>query len=159
MGTSLVEQSSLDVARQLLDVRHKNRLVMPVDFVVATSPDAANSARTVRDVAAGEAVFDIGPETVTTFQSHIAGAETIIWNGPMGLFEVTPFDQGTRSVAEAVANSGAFSVVGGGDSVAALQQMNLADRISHISTGGGASLEFLEGKSLPGVAALEEMSS
>ena len=124
---------------------------------MAPSVEEADASHVVPadGISANEAAFDIGPATVEAFAEHIAAAKTIVWNGPMGLFEVKPFDRGTRAVAEAVASSGAYSVVGGGDSVAAIQQMGLADKISHISTGGGASLEFLEGRTLPGVAALE----
>lgn len=159
LGTSLVENEALDTARSLLtQVRDEGRtLVVPSDVVVAPSIEQATASQVVQaeDIGKDNAAFDIGPATVKEFAMLIAGAKTIVWNGPMGLFEVEPFDRGTRSVAEAVAASDAYSVVGGGDSVAALKQMGLADRISHISTGGGASLEFLEGRKLPGVAALE----
>lgn len=159
LGASLVESDALDTARSLLDrERDESRtLVLPSDVVVAPSVDRAGENHVVPADGIGpdESAFDIGPETVAAFASLIEGAKTIVWNGPMGLFEVEPFDRGTRAVAEAVASSGAYSVVGGGDSVAALQQMGLADRIGHISTGGGASLEFLEGRTLPGVAALK----
>ncbi|HMM40502.1 MAG TPA: phosphoglycerate kinase [Thermomicrobiales bacterium] len=157
MGRSLVEESSLDVAREILRDADRSscELVIPSDFVVATSPDDAANARTVTEVGANEAVFDIGPATVAAFAVWIRQAKTIVWNGPMGLFEVVPFDAGTRAIAEAVASSDGYSIVGGGDSVAAVQQTGLADEIDHISTGGGASLEFLEGQTLPGVAALE----
>ena len=159
LGTSLVENEALDTAQTLLrQARDEGRtLVVPSDVVVAPSIDRASESRVVQadSVGSNRAALDIGPDTVKAFSTMIAGARTIVWNGPMGLFEVEPFDRGTRAVAEAVAASRAYSVVGGGDSVAALQQMGLADQISHISTGGGASLEFLEGRTLPGVAALE----
>jgi phosphoglycerate kinase len=159
LGKSLVEADALDTASALLKQASDEgkRLVVPTDVVVAPSVDRASEARVVAagQIGSDDSAFDIGPATVATFAELIAGAKTIVWNGPMGLFEVAPFDRGTRAVAEAVAASDAYSVVGGGDSVAALQQMGLADEISHISTGGGASLEFLEGKTLPGVAALE----
>lgn len=157
VGSSLVEDSSLDVARELLSRSGSGggTLVVPKDYVVAPSRDRANESHATTDVQPHEAIFDIGPATVAEFAQHIADAATVVWNGPMGLFETPPFDAGTRAVAEAVAASSAFSVIGGGDSVAAIQQMGLASRISHISTGGGASLEFLEGKALPGVVALE----
>lgn len=157
MGRSLVEESSLDVAREILaDAKFSScDLVIPQDFVVAASPEDAGNARSVTEVQPDQAVFDIGPKTVGEFAAWIAKAKTIVWNGPMGLFEVTPFDAGTRAIAEAVAASDGYSIIGGGDSVAAVQQTGLADQIDHISTGGGASLEFLEGQTLPGVAALE----
>jgi phosphoglycerate kinase len=155
VGTSLAETASLDVARELIAGDTGRRIVLPSDFVVAPSPSQAANHKTVTNIPPDQAALDIGPSTIGTFRELILHAKTIVWNGPMGLFEVPPFDRGTRAVAEAVADSGAYSVVGGGDSVAAVQQMGLAERISHISTGGGASLEFLEGKSLPGVAALE----
>jgi phosphoglycerate kinase len=156
MGTSLVEQGSLDTARDILKEAADSAcdLVLPVDFVVAPSVEDASSAQAVTDVPANESAFDIGPQTVELFRARISTARTIVWNGPMGLFEVPPFDNGTNAVAEAVAESNSYSVVGGGDSVAAIQQTGLADKIDHISTGGGASLEFLEGTTLPGVAAL-----
>jgi phosphoglycerate kinase len=160
VGRSLAEDGSLDVARELL-ARAKSSgrtILLPTDAVVASSTDDAANARAVEVSAVGDsdAIFDIGPATIDAFKQRIMTAKTVVWNGPMGLFEVEPFDRGTRAVAEAAAASDAYSVVGGGDSVAALQQMGLADDISHISTGGGASLEFLEGQKLPGVAALEE---
>jgi phosphoglycerate kinase len=159
LGRSLVDDASLDIARELLDdaERAACALVLPVDVVVAPSPERADEQRVVsmNAIGAGDAVLDIGPQTAAAFARRAHDARTIVWNGPMGLFEVPPFDAGTRAVAEAVAASDAFSVVGGGDSVAAVQQLGLADRISHVSTGGGASLEFLEGATLPGVAALE----
>lgn len=159
LGTSLVEDDALDTARSLLQQARDGgkQLVVPADVVVAPSIDRASESRTVSadSIGADDAAFDIGPATLEAFKKLISSARTVVWNGPMGLFEVEPFDRGTHAVAEAVAASGAYSVVGGGDSVAALQQMGLADQISHISTGGGASLEFLEGRTLPGVAALE----
>lgn len=158
MGTSLVETGSLDVARQILDdaTTATCDLVIPNDYVVAASPKDAANAATVTEVAPDQAVFDIGPQSIVAFDDWIARAKTIVWNGPMGLFEVSPFDAGTRAVAAAVAASNGYSIVGGGDSVAAVQQAGLADQMDHVSTGGGASLEFLEGTTLPGVAALED---
>lgn len=158
MGKSLVETGSLDVARQILDDAKTSKcdLVIPTDFVVASSPDDAANAETVTEVAPDKAALDIGPESIAAFSDWIAKAKTIVWNGPMGLFEVSPFDAGTRAIAAAVAASDGYSIVGGGDSVAAVHQAGLADQMDHVSTGGGASLEFLEGKTLPGVAALEE---
>lgn len=162
VGTSLVEDDSLEVAGALRSGAHRRhvKLMLPADVVVATSSDAGATSRVaaVNDIRPDEAIFDIGPETRRAFAAEIAGARTIVWNGPMGLFEKPPFDAGTRAIADAVAASDSYSVVGGGDSVAALHESGQADKIDHISTGGGASLELLEGKTLPGVAALEETS-
>jgi phosphoglycerate kinase len=159
IGTSLVEDDNVAEARRLLEASSGERttIALPVDVVVAKSFAANAPHRTVLvdQVGADEMILDIGPETARRYGEVVAGARTIIWNGPMGVFEMEPFAAGTRAVAEAVASSGAFSLVGGGDSVAALEQANLADRISHVSTGGGASLEFLEGQTLPGVKVLE----
>jgi phosphoglycerate kinase len=159
LGTSLVEADALETAAGLLhQAKDEGRtLGIPSDVVVAPSVEQAAESNVVAAdaIGTGEAAFDIGPQTIDRFTGVIRTAKTIVWNGPMGLFEVQPFDRGTRAIAEAVAASDAYSVVGGGDSVAALQQTGLADKISHISTGGGASLEFLEGRTLPGVAALE----
>jgi phosphoglycerate kinase len=130
-----------------------------VDVVVAASLDEAEAASSVvraDSVPADKSIFDIGPETVANFAGAIGSAGTIVWNGPMGVFETPPFDRGTLGVARAVAASNGFSLVGGGDSVAALNALDMAGDIDHVSTGGGASLEFLEGASLPGIAVLEE---
>jgi phosphoglycerate kinase len=160
VGKSLVEEDKLDLAKSLLqDAKSKNvRLLLPLDHVVAEKIDAGAKTQTVtteQGIPADQMGLDIGAETVTAFSKEIAGAKTIVWNGPMGVFEVAPFARGTMKIAEAVAgNRGATSIVGGGDSVAAVHQSGLADKITHISTGGGASLEFLEGKKLPGVEAL-----
>ena len=161
-GKSLTEPDKIEVARAALDkaAQRNIQLLLPVDHVLADK--FANDAQT--EIFSGDGAFpsdrmalDIGPASVDLFARAIADAETIVWNGPMGVFEMPTFAIGTNSVAEAVAaNERATSIVGGGDSVAAVQQAGLADRISHISTGGGASLEFLEGKTLPGVAALSE---
>jgi phosphoglycerate kinase len=160
IGKSLNEPDKADLARELL-ARAQSRgvtLALPRDVVVAPEMTEGAPRRTVGIDAVGDdvAIFDIGPETVEGYKGLLRGARTIVWNGPMGVFEVAPFAAGTRAVAEAVAASGAFTIVGGGDSVAALEDAGLADRISHVSTGGGASLEFLEGRELPGVAALSE---
>ena len=162
VGKSLVEEDKVGLAKELLDnARKKNvRLLLPVDHVVAAKIDPAAPTQVVKDdlgIPDGQMGLDIGPETVALFSKEIAAAKTIVWNGPMGVFEVAPFAHGTMKIAQAVAaNSGATSIVGGGDSVAAVHQSGLADKITHISTGGGASLEFLEGKKLPGVEALTE---
>jgi phosphoglycerate kinase len=151
VGKSLVEEDKLDLAKNV-------RLLLPLDHVIAEKIDAGAKIQTVttdQGIPADQMGLDIGPETIAAFGKEIVGAKTIVWNGPMGVFEVAPFARGTMKIAEAVAgNRGATSIVGGGDSVAAVHQSGLADKITHISTGGGASLEFLEGKKLPGVEAL-----
>jgi phosphoglycerate kinase len=162
-GTSLVEADRVDMAKALLS-RAKDTLLLPNDAVVAPSLDAAATPHAVaRDaIPAGEAMFDVGPRTCEAFAQRIAGACTVVWNGPMGVFETPPFDRGTRAIAEAMARAtaaGATTIVGGGDSAAAVDGMHLASRMTHVSTGGGASLEFLEGKVLPGVAALDDRSN
>jgi len=162
VGKSLVEADKVDLARKLMDEANsrKVKLLLPVDHVAAEKPDV-NAL--VKKVDVGQAIpdnlmgLDIGPVTIENFSEEISRARTIVWNGPMGVFEVPPFARGTFKVAEAVAeNAGATSIVGGGDSVSAVHAAGLADKMSHISTGGGASLEFLEGKKLPGVEALTE---
>ncbi len=164
IGKSLVEDDKLDLARQL-EAQAKERnvnLLLPVDHVVANSPNDAASAKTVSvaETPAAMMGLDIGEASQTAYAEVIASAQTIIWNGPMGMFEKAPFDQGTRAVAKAVAEASeqnhATSIIGGGDSVAAIHESGLADKITHISTGGGATLELLAGDVLPGVAALTE---
>jgi phosphoglycerate kinase len=157
MADSLVEAEALDTAKSLLS-EGKGKLHLPSDFVIADAftAEAKHKIMPVGDVPAGWRVMDIGPETVTTFSAMVAIAGTVVWNGPMGVFEMEPFAKGTFALAKAVAESSADSIVGGGDSVSALQQSGLADKITHISTGGGASLEMLEGKLLPGLAALQD---
>ena len=159
MGRSLVEDDKLALARAFLRKAEEANVdvLLPRD-VVAAAGTKAESGRVVQAMAVPEdlAALDIGPETARGFADAIARAKTILWNGPMGVFESEPFAAGTVAVAQAVASArGALSVVGGGDSVAAVQKSGVADKITHISTGGGASLEFLEGKKLPGLAALE----
>ena len=153
VGASLVEPDQIDLARQILE--GGTEVVLPVDHVVAKNIDDAAGAETVTEIPDGKMALDIGPASVERIRERLAGAATIFWNGPLGLFERPPFDAGTRAVAQLVAASPAYSVVGGGDSLAAVRAAGVADRISHLSTGGGASLEFLEGRSLPGIAALE----
>jgi phosphoglycerate kinase len=159
VGTSLAEHELAGLAAELLQRAADNdvRILLPEDVVVAAGLDRPDTAQVtaVDAVGADDAIFDIGPRTVELFAERIARARTIVWNGPMGVFETPPFDAGTLGVARAVAGAAGYSLVGGGDSVAAVEQAGLADRIDHISTGGGASLEFLEGKQLPGIAALE----
>jgi phosphoglycerate kinase len=153
-GRSLVEEDKIGLARELLaEAGHK--IELPVDHVVAAELKAGVETRVVDAIPDGMMGLDIGPETIGVYENVIGGAKTIVWNGPMGVFEMPPFDRGTVALAKAVAWSGAVSVVGGGDSEKAVKSAGVADRISHISTGGGASLEFLAGIELPGVAALE----
>jgi len=162
VGKSLVEDDKLELAKELLkEAKAKHvRLRLPLDDVIAEKIDGAAKTRVIaadQDIPAGEMGLDIGPKTVAEFSKEIANARTIVWNGPMGVFEVAPFAKGTMEIARAVAgNREATSIVGGGDSVAAVHQAGVADKITHISTGGGASLEFLEGKKLPGVEALTD---
>ncbi len=153
-GKSLVEEDKVDLARELL-AGAGDRLLLPVDHVAAAEMKAGVESRVSERVPDAMMGLDIGPQTIKTYSGVIAGAKTIIWNGPMGVFEMPPFDRGTVALAKAVAASGAVSVVGGGDSEKAINSAGVADKISHISTGGGASLEFLAGLELPGVAALE----
>jgi phosphoglycerate kinase len=157
VGDSLVEDEAIETARQLLE-QGSHRLRLPIDVVIATafSNEAEAQVMGMGPVPDGWRILDIGPETVAAFAKVIAEAGTVVWNGPMGVFEFPRFAEGTYGVAKAVAQSGATSIVGGGDSVAAIQQAGLADQITHISTGGGASLEMLEGRVLPGLAALQE---
>jgi phosphoglycerate kinase len=153
VGRSRVESEQVATARRLLDGRA--RILLPVDHVVARGPDDAAGARSVRSIPDDAMALDIGPASAAAIEAEIAAARTVFWNGPLGFFERPPFDAGTSAVARALANSRAFSVVGGGDSLAAVQAASVAERISHLSTGGGASLEFLEGRELPGIRALE----
>ncbi len=160
-GTSLVEPDRLDMAKDLL-ARAGSKLVLPTDAMIATGMDAGASAHVVarEAIPAGEAMFDIGPMSILAYGSIIGTAGTVLWNGPMGVFEKPPFDAGTRAVALAMAEAtdrGATTIIGGGDSAAAVADAGLEARLSHVSTGGGASLEFLEGKALPGVTALDSI--
>jgi phosphoglycerate kinase len=159
-GTSLVEADRVDMARDLIE-RAGKKLLLPIDAMVSPSMDDASRAHVVsrESIVGGEAMFDIGPESIALFAAELGRAETILWNGPMGVFEKPPFDKGTRAVADTMAHAtdrGATTIVGGGDSAAAIAEAGLESRLTHISTGGGASLEFLEGKVLPGVAALDQ---
>jgi len=160
VGKSRVEEDKLSLATRLLEAAQRlgTSLVLPVDHVCGTEPSEKSAVREVaeRAIPADLMGLDIGPKTRALYTQHIRDAKTVIWNGPMGMFEVEKFAAGTRSVAEAMAmNKDAVTVVGGGDSAAAVQEMGMASRLSHVSTGGGASLEFLEGRELPGVKALE----
>ena len=157
IGSSLVEDDYLEEAKRLME-EATDRLVLPVDVVVAEAmeEDAESETVAVDGIPPGKMGLDIGQETVDLFEGHISGARTIFWNGPMGVFEIDAFAIGTEGVARTVAESGATSVVGGGDSVAAVNKLGLEDRMGHISTGGGASLEYIEGKELPGIAVLPD---
>jgi phosphoglycerate kinase len=157
VGDSLVEEDYLEEAKRLM-AEGGERLVLPVDVVVADAMEegAESEIVAVDLIPSGKMGLDIGPKTVALFEGHISGASTIFWNGPMGVFEIDAFAKGTEGVARTVAESGATSVVGGGDSVAAVNKLGLEDRMSHISTGGGASLEYVEGKELPGIAVLPD---
>jgi phosphoglycerate kinase len=157
VGKSLVEEDQIGFSLNLLEkAKGKIRFLLPSDHVAAERMDIQAKRETVKNdkIPLGWVCLDIGPETVKTFSGEIKSAKTVVWNGPMGVFEMEPFRQGTFAIAQAVAHSSSFSIVGGGDSVAAVNQAGVADRISHLSTGGGASLEFLEGKRLPGIEAL-----
>ncbi|HEU4322822.1 MAG TPA: phosphoglycerate kinase [Roseiflexaceae bacterium] len=160
VGDSLAESNAIEEVNKVLYMTQgaETRLFLPSDVVIAQQMDASAERRVVAvdKVPSGWRILDIGPETVRRYSELIRQAKTVVWNGPMGLFEVAPFAEGTRAVAQALADSSAHTVIGGGDSVAAVEQMGLADKVSHISTGGGASLEFLEGQTLPGVAALND---
>jgi len=157
MADSLVEEDVIDTAKALLD-KAGGKLVLPVDVVIADdfAADAADKIMDVGDVPAGWRILDIGPRTVNAFTDIIERAGTVVWNGPMGVFEFTKFAKGTFEVAKAIAESDATGIIGGGDSTSAINKSGLQDKITHISTGGGASLEMLEGKTLPGLAALDD---
>jgi phosphoglycerate kinase len=160
VGTSLVEPERVEMAKELLE-RAGTRLILPHDATVAPSIEAGAQAKTVskENIPANMAMLDIGPRTAESYARAIASAKTVLWNGPMGVFETPPFDKGTTAIARAMAEAtgkGATTIVGGGDSAAAVEGAGLADKMSHVSTGGGASLEFLEGKVLPGVAILDD---
>jgi phosphoglycerate kinase len=162
-GDSLVEPEGVELARAVLGraERHSCELMLPVDLVLGRELDAGTEVREVDgvEVPDGWMGLDVGPRTAERYEEAISAAATVLWNGPMGAFEVEPFAAGTRAVAEAVASADAFTVVGGGDSVAALADFGLADRVDWLSTGGGASLELLEGRELPGVEALRDRSA
>jgi phosphoglycerate kinase len=158
VGGSRIEDDKLDLARELLALaaRQHIRFVLPVDHIVATTPAPDVSVQTVSSIPADMMGLDIGPHTIAEFIEHLLTARTIVWNGPLGFFEIPAFAQGTLKVGEAVANlSGVSSLIGGGDTAAALLHQPWANKFTHISTGGGATLEYLEGIELPGVKALE----
>ena len=157
IGTSLAEPDALDDARSVLQLakRRSTDVLLPTDVVIAPGIDSDQTSTVgANTVPADQSIFDIGPETIAEFVKRISAAKTIFWNGPMGVVEKAQFATGTREIARAVAASSAFSVIGGGDSVAAVEEAGVAGQVSHISTGGGASLEFVEGRALPGIEAL-----
>ena len=159
IGASLCEEDKLDLAREMLQKAEKLgvRLLLPVDTLAGDKFDANCNCQVVEsEIPDGWMGMDIGPKTVELYCAAIKGAGTVVWNGPMGVFEFDQFAKGTLAVASAVADSGAVSIIGGGDSAAAVTKLGFADKMTHISTGGGASLEFLEGKELPGIAALND---
>lgn len=161
LGSSLVENDAIETARALL-AKGADKLALPVDVVIGDKFDNSAHTNTIRveeGVPDGWGIYDIGPYTVEVFRTHLNGARTVVWNGPMGVFELDKFAAGTRAVAKILAKltqQGATTIIGGGDSAAAVEEAGLADQVTHISTGGGASLEMLEGKTLPGVAALKD---
>lgn len=154
IGNSILQEDQLDYARRVLD--SGKRIVLPTDVVVATSPDDSNVEIVGRDIPAEKEGFDVGPQSREEFASEIKGAQTIFWNGPLGMFEKDAFSAGTKFVAEAVANSTGTTIIGGGDVVAAVNQFGLGDKMTWVSTGGGAALEFIEKGDLPGLVALRE---
>jgi phosphoglycerate kinase len=160
IGTSVFDEENFELTKQILDRSAKSGppILLPSDVVVTTElkDGAPQKVASVDEIPADWMGADIGPETRQRFAGAIAKAKTVAWNGPMGVFEIPALAEGTRAIAQAVADSGAMSVVGGGDSAAAIEQMGFGDRVTHVCTGGGASLEFLEGKELPGIAALPD---
>ncbi|MGE4378374.1 MAG: phosphoglycerate kinase [Candidatus Izemoplasmatales bacterium] len=158
IGTSIVEEDKLELASSLLE-KAKGKLILPVDLVVSKefAPDASHRVTTYKDILDDEMGLDIGPKTIKLFKKELKGAKTVVWNGPLGVFEFEAFAKGTRSICEILAKlKDARTIIGGGDSAAAAIQMGYKDDFTHISTGGGASLEFLEGKELPGVTSLDD---
>jgi phosphoglycerate kinase len=157
VGDSLIEEEAVPTAESLLE-NAAGRIILPVDVIIADAFENDANTRVVapNEVTAGWRILDIGPKTMPTFESALSGAKTIIWNGPLGVFEMPNFAQGTFAMAKLLANMDAVTIIGGGDSAAAVRQAGLDDKMTHVSTGGGASLEFLEGKVLPGVAALAD---
>lgn len=157
VGRSLVEEGSLEEAKQILDMA-EDRLVLPLDAVVAKelAEDATPKTVSINEVPQDEKILDIGPQTVDLFKKKMGSAKTVVWNGPLGVFETSPFAEGTMAIARLLPELDAATIVGGGDTVPAIQQVGVEEKITHISTGGGAFLDFLQGKELPGVAALED---
>ena len=160
IGTSILDADSIELSKELLAKAEAAgvKILLPVDAVVTDDFENNNVIKTVDadDMPADMMGMDIGPKTIELFKAAIAEAKTIVWNGPMGVFENPKFETGTKAVAQALADSDAVTVIGGGDSAAAVEQFGLKDKMTHVSTGGGASMEFLEGKVLPGIACIEE---
>ena len=157
LGQSLVEADKLDVAKSLI-AKGGTKIVLPVDAVVADkfAADAQSKIVAVDQIPSDWRMLDVGPKTIDAFEKILGSAKTVVWNGPLGVFEMPAFAKGTVEIAKRLASSGATTIIGGGDSAAAVEQAGVADKMTHISTGGGASLEFLEGRVLPGVAALQD---
>ena len=160
IGTSILDEDSIELSRELLAKAEQAgvKILLPVDAIVTDDFDANNVIKTVAadQIPADMMGMDIGPKTIELFKAAIAEAKTVVWNGPMGVFEKPLFENGTKAIAQALADSDAVTVIGGGDSAAAVEQFGLKDKMTHVSTGGGASMEFLEGKVLPGIACIEE---
>ena len=160
IGRSLLEEDKVELAKSLMERAEKRgvKLLLPVDVVIAKEIDESAETKVVSidEIPVDMEALDIGPETAKQFAEEIKSAKTVVWNGPMGVFELSNFAAGTMAVAQALAASDAVSIVGGGDSALAIEKAGLKDRITHVSTGGGASLEFLEGKKLPGIEAIED---
>ena len=155
IGNSLCSNEDVSIAKNLLSRDKGSKIILPVDHIVAAEPNSKPKVQKTQSIDDGQCGFDIGPETQKNYQEHLASAQTIFWNGPMGLFETENFSQGTFFVAEVISKTNAFSVVGGGDSVSAINKSGFAQHISHVSTGGGASLEFIEKGSLPAIQILK----
>jgi phosphoglycerate kinase len=157
IGNSLLDETNLEFAKNLLTTAG-SKIVLPSDVVIAAelNESAPTSVVPVSAIPADQAGFDVGPDSQAAFSAILKSAGTVVWNGPMGVFEMASFAAGTKAVADALAESNAVSIVGGGDSAAAVEKFGVAEKMSHVSTGGGASLEFLEGKVLPGIAALQD---
>jgi phosphoglycerate kinase len=157
MQDSLVEETSLETAKAIM-AKSGNKLILPVDAVIADKFDAEANTQVVDvdKIPAGWRMLDVGPKTLELYKRELSGAKLIVWNGPVGVFEMPKFAEGTFALAKMLAESGATTVIGGGDSASAVKKAGVAKQMTHVSTGGGASLEFLEGKELPGVAALND---
>jgi len=160
IGSSKIEPDKIGLAREILEkAKSKNvKILLPVDHIVADKIDANSDKETTtgKDIPEGKIGLDIGPKTIKEFEEVLKNAKTVVWNGPVGFFEIKPFSKGTEEIAKFLANSTAISIIGGGDTAAAINELGLGDKMAHISTGGGASLEYLEGKTLPGIAALND---